>query len=118
MTEENQPTQEGLQAGYEQSDVNIPRILTIVAGIAIFLAVAFVVMNSVFIQSKENLYYEQVLKPGSKKLQQLHQREAEMLHSYAVVDSANNVYRIPIERAMKLEADEAFQRRKQSMGNN
>lgn len=114
MTEEQRTTQENVQAGYEKSDVNIPRILTIVVSIAVFLVVAFLVLNSFFIQSKEAIYYDQVLKPGSKALQELHNREAKMLNSYAVIDSANNIYRIPIDRAMKLEAEDAFERRVES----
>jgi len=117
MTEEKHSTQADLEAGYEKSDVNVKRILTIVVSIALFLVVAFIVLNGFFIKSREALMYEQVLKPGSKKLQALHEREAEILYSYGVVDSANNVYRIPIDRAMKLEAEEAFQRRVESTGN-
>lgn len=117
MTEEKHPTQSDLKAGYEQSDVNVKRILTIVVSIALFLVVAFIVLNSFFIQSRESLMYQQVLKPQSEKLQALHEREAETLYSYGVVDSANNIYRIPIDRAMQLEAEEAFQRRVESSGN-
>jgi hypothetical protein len=36
-------------------------------------------------------------------------REEEVLNSYAVVDSTKGVFRIPVEHAMKLMADEAFQ---------
>lgn len=119
MTEDQHtsPTQNDMNAGYEKSDVNVKRILTIVVSIALFLVVAFIVLNSFFIKSRESLMYEQVLKPQSEKLQALHEREAEALHSYGVVDSANNVYRIPIERAMQLEAEDAFQQRVNSSGN-
>lgn len=105
------PTDEDLQKGYELSDVNIPRILTIVTAIAVFLVAMFFLLNSFFIASKERVTYNKVLKPESKKLQQLRDREAEELHTYGVIDTANNRYRIPIQRAMKLVAEEEFQER-------
>jgi len=114
MTEH--PTQDDLRSGYERSDVNIPRVMTIVAVIAVFLVVVFFLLNSYFLASRENIRYEQVLQPGSEELQQLRERENEILHSYGVVDSANDQYRIPIERAMKLLAEEEFQQRIEESG--
>jgi len=116
MAEGEHPSQEDIQAGYEISDVNIRRILIIVAIIAIFLVLAFIFLNSFFISSKERITYQQVLEPQSKALQQLREREDTALHTYGVVDSSAGVYRIPIERAMQLEAQEAFQTRVQESG--
>ncbi len=100
--------------GYETSDVNIPRILTIVTVIALFLVAVFLLLNSYFLVSKEKITYEQVLKPDSKKLQELRDREAEALHTYGVIDTAQNKYRIPIGRAKQLVAEEEFRQRVQN----
>ena len=102
-----------LDAGYEISDVNVGKIVGLGAGIVVFLIIAFIVLNSFFIKSKEDLVYERVLKPGNPKLIELQQKEEKILNSYGVVDSAKGVYRIPIDRAMKLVAEESFNRRVQ-----
>ena len=61
--------------------------------------------------SKENLIYEQQLSTRSKTLRDLRATEEETLNSYKVLNADSGRYQIPIEQAMKLMADEAYQRR-------
>ncbi len=111
MAKDEHPTQEDIAAGYELSDVNVRRILIIVAIIAVFLVLAIIFLNSFFISSKERITYQQVLEPQSEALQQLREREDQGLHTYGIIDSSAGIYRIPVERAMRLEAREAFRGR-------
>ncbi len=108
--EENSLTEES-DSGYEQSDINVGKIVGLGVGIVIFLIVSFTLLNSFFIKSKDDLVYEQVLKPGNPKLAALRKQNDEILHSYGIVDSTKGVYRIPIDRAMQLVAEESFQQR-------
>lgn len=110
------PSQNDVESGYELSDVNVRRILAVVAIIAIFLAVAFIVLNSFFISQRDRIEYQEVLKPTSKKLRQLHQREQKALNSFALADTSQGIYQIPVERAMELEAQDEFQRRVRQRG--
>ncbi len=116
MAEERHPTKEDIEAGYEVGDINIPRILLFIGAVTVFLAISFVIMNGYFISSKERVYYEQVLAPGSEELQQLNEQADEQLNSYGIIDSSAGVYQIPIDRAMKIIADEEFEKRVQQSG--
>ena len=97
-------------AGYEKRDISVPRTLA-VGMLVILLIVGFlVVLNDYFISVTEEIKQEQVLAPQSATIREQLARDTELLNSYAVVDSSAGVYRIPIERAMKLMADEAFRK--------
>jgi len=97
--------------GYEKQDVNVGRMLIVTAMAIVFTLAVVLLMNEYFLYEKETIIDEVVLAPESKALRELRAREDRELHSYAVVDTTNGVYRIPIERAMDLVADEAFQKR-------
>ncbi len=112
MTEpgsEHPPTPE--DAGYEKRDVNVNKI--ILAGVisVIIIVVLVIVVFDQFTAVKEELVYEKVLKPESVALRELRTRETEELTTYKVLNEKDSVYRIPIERAMELMAEEAYQRR-------
>jgi len=109
--QQEQPVEETQSPGYETSDINVKKIVWLGVAIIAFLIVSFVVLNSVFIKSKEELVYERVLRPGNPKLQQLREQEHATLTSYGIIDSTKGIYRIPIGRAMKLEAEESFHQR-------
>ncbi len=114
MTEQGQhPIQEDLKAGYEISDVSKPRLFMVIAVIAVVLIIAIFVLQGYFIEVQERITREQVLEPQSEALQQLHEREQEALHSYGTIDTAQGIYRIPIDQAMRLEAQEDFRARTQ-----
>ncbi|MDH4155809.1 MAG: hypothetical protein OEW00_00840 [candidate division Zixibacteria bacterium] len=64
-----------------------------------------------FTAVKEEIVQTQVLSPQSVTLRELRAREAEEFGSYKLLDSAGSVYRIPIDRAMEIVADEAYRQR-------
>jgi len=102
----------GGSEGYEKRDVNPAWIITITLIAIGLLTVIGVALNEFFLISKEDQVYEATLKPGSAALRELHAHEEEVLNSYKVIDPAKDQYQIPIDRAMELMADEAFQARK------
>ncbi|HEX7343543.1 MAG TPA: hypothetical protein VF398_04725 [bacterium] len=94
--------------GYEKKDTSARGIL-IVALISVVIVVLSVILtNELFIATREELVDEMVLKPESAALRDLRAREAAVLFSYEVLDAEKGVYRIPIDRAMKLMAEEAY----------
>ena len=94
--------------GYEKKDTSARGIL-IVAIISVVIVVLSVVLtNELFIATREELVDEMVLQPESAALRDLRAREGATLYSYDVVDSTQGIYRIPIDRAMKLMAEEAY----------
>jgi len=97
--------------GCEKRDVSVNKI--IITGVIAVIVLIFVVIYLVdlFVATKEKIYYEAVLKPESTALRELRAKETDMLNSYGVIDSAAGIYRIPIERAMKLTAEEAYRDR-------
>ncbi len=98
----------GANAGYERRDVNIPwaLIVTAVIVIGIILSVAFV--DEIFVATKEQAIQEYQLVPENTMLRELRARETEVLGGYKLLDSQQGIYRIPIERAMQLLAEEAY----------
>ena len=98
-------------AGYETKDVNITKIVMFGLGGIALLVIIVVFVFDVFTTGREEAVYNAVLKPGSPALRELHAHEAEFLFSYGVVDATKGVYRIPIDRAIGLMAEEAFERR-------
>jgi hypothetical protein len=110
-TNSNSDAAHDSDVGYEKQDVNVGRMLLVTAAAIVFTLAVVLIMNEYFMYEKETIVQEVVLSPESKALRELRAREDRELHSYAVVDTASGVYRIPIERAMDLVADEAFQKR-------
>ncbi|MBD3166426.1 hypothetical protein GF324_07500 [bacterium] len=101
----------GDAAGYETSDTNT-RTIAITATIITLLIVIFVVfLNEVFVATSENIKYEQILSAENPRLRELQNIETEKLTEYAYIDSAAGVVRIPIDRAMKLYAEEDYKQR-------
>ena len=99
------------ETGYEKKDVNLRQIILGAVVIIGVIVVILVLLTRYFVIVKEAQVYDAVLKPESAALRELRAREAEVLNSYKLLDSANGVYQIPISRAMELTADEAFQSR-------
>jgi hypothetical protein len=97
--------------GYEKRDVNLTRIF--VYGVLGLVALTVVILFSLdyFTAVREEFVYEAVLKPESVPLRELRASEEEELNSYAVLDIEKGLYRIPIERAMELIAEEAYRER-------
>ena len=97
--------------GYEKKDVNLRQIILGAALIIGVIVLILVLLTQYFVVVKEEQVYDAVLKPESAALRELRAREAEVLNSYKLLDSAGGVFQIPIRRAMELMADEAFRSR-------
>lgn len=95
------------QPGYEKRDTNVTKLILIAIASVVFVTVSIVVLNEIFLAEKEMLLQEVVLSVESKELIKLHEREADELTSYKAIDSVPGRYRIPIERAMELIAQES-----------
>ena len=95
--------------GYEKTDVSIRSIILIAVAVIVAVILSLVVLNEYFLSVKEQIVEDMVLKPESVMLRDLRATEDEVLNSYKLLDSAGGVYRIPIDRAMELMAEEAFQ---------
>ncbi len=107
MTSEHHPQ----ASGYEEKDVNVRKVFIYgLAGILI-LIVLLVIMNEIFIASTDSHIYQSVLVPESPELREIRAQELKMLQGFRVIDEQQGVYQIPIERAMEIIADEAFQKR-------
>ncbi len=94
--------------GYEKKDVNAGRILMFVGLTAAILVVIIWLLSDYFTATTEEQIYEAQLKPESAALRELRAREEETLGSYKLLDSTKGTYQIPIDRAMKVMAEEAF----------
>jgi hypothetical protein len=105
----NQP--QGGNDGYEKSDLNIRKTLIATVIIVIFLVASVAFVDEIFVHEKEQIITDVVLKPVSITLRDLRAKEDEVLMSYKVLDLQKGVYQIPIERAMKLVAEEAYTHR-------
>ncbi len=92
--------------GYEKSDVNVLKVTIPSIVFMGIIGICLVGLDQYFLMSKERMYYNQVLKPESKDLKELHQKEMNILSNYKMVDKDHGVVQIPIERAMELEVSE------------
>ncbi len=101
----------GHDEGYEKTDISVPKTVVVALFVIILIIGFVVVLNEYFIAVREDIVYEQQLSTVSQDLREARTHEAEMLHSYEVLNADSGTYRIPIERAMELMADEAFEQR-------
>lgn len=109
-------THQNQTPGYETSDVNVTKVVAVSMVVVIVVLLFLVILNEYFIQVKEDLINEQVLTKESATLRDIRAREAEILNAYGVLDENEGVYRIPIERAMEVYSDRAFQERRDGSG--
>ena len=98
------------EVGYEKSDVSVPWITTIALIVIGVIVVFMIILNEYFLVTKEKIIDEVVLSNPSTALRELHAREEQELNSYKLLDSAKGIYQIPIERAMELQAADAYKR--------
>jgi len=99
------------EAGYEKKDVNVSKIVGYTIVITIFLVAILVFLNEFFIYSSEKMKAE-AANEISSKLRELRAVEEEVLNSYKTINAEKGVYQIPVEQAIKILADEAFQNQK------
>ena len=98
-------------SGYEKRDVSLSKVVLYGLLGIIVLVIALIFVMDYFTAVKEEIVYESVLKPESTTLGELQARETEELNSYKLLDAEKKIYRIPIDRAKKLMADEAYRER-------
>jgi hypothetical protein len=95
--------------GYETHDLSV-RVIVVAALISLlFLVVAVYVIDEIFQISKEKLIQDVVLKPVSVPLRELRSHEDEVLNTYKIIDTDDGIYQIPIEKAMEILANRAYQ---------
>jgi hypothetical protein len=96
---------------YEARDPKMGRIVLIGLGSVVILVVAIYILNEFFIISKNKLVEDVTLTPVSIPLRELRSHEEEVLNSYKILDSQQGIYQIPIERAMEIISNHAYQER-------
>jgi hypothetical protein len=94
-------------SGYEKRDVNIKSMILVGILIISFVVVSLIFINEIFMMEKEQIIYETVLRPESVTLQELREKENNVLENYKLLNDTTGVYQIPIERAMEIVAEEA-----------
>lgn len=99
-------------SGYEKRDVSAVKIILygILGVIAVVIVIFFI--WEVFSATRERLVQKMILEPQSAAIRELRARETEELNSYKLLDAEKGTYQIPIERAIELMADEAFQKKR------
>ena len=100
--------------GYEKRDISVARV-TIYGIVGVIIIVIVIIFGVDYFNAvTDRAVEEAVLKPQSVPMRELRAREIEELNTYAVLDSASGIYRIPIDRAMKLLADEEYRKHERS----
>ena len=88
-------------SGYEKRDADVRKTFFLIIAGVVILALILVGLTEFFSYEKDEEFYDIVLKPESKELIKLRERENKILNSYGVVDSLKGIYRVPIDSAMK-----------------
>jgi hypothetical protein len=101
-------------SGYEKRDIKAVPVIGYAIGIIAFLVVVILILNNYFMAAKEELVYNVYLKPESSEIRDIRAIDIESLTTYKCLDEKRGVYRIPIERAMQLLAEEKFKERLQN----
>jgi len=109
MTDTENKHQAPEDTGYEKSDVNVVKVIIYGLFGIIFIVAVLIFTWDYFTSVKESLVEDMVLKPQAAAIRELRARETEELTGYKLLDETGGIYRIPIERAMELMADEAYQ---------
>lgn len=109
MTENNNSNISGnVQDGYEKSDAKAGRLLVMAVVSILCVVIIVVFVSEFFIFESENIIQTAALEPESLKLREIRAHSENVLNSYGVVDEEKGIYRIPIERAIHLSAEESF----------
>ena len=103
-------TAASVEAGYEISDVNIPAIVIFAIFCLVTIVTSIFALDGYFVYYKEKLLQEARQYPNTELIE-LRSNEIEKLTSYGVFDKGKGIYRIPVDRAMELLAEEAFNER-------
>ncbi|MCB2212807.1 hypothetical protein KQI52_11915 [bacterium] len=99
--------------GYEHSDTRGRAIFIGLIASILAIAVVTVFLNELFIATSEEVIAAQVSSRVDPKLAEIRARSTRNLNTYEWVDSTQGIVRIPIDRAMELMVEEAYQERMQ-----
>ena len=91
---------------FEKEDVRIGPVIGITVVLIIVFITLLVFLSNYFIGSKEEMVYERQLKPESVSLKEILAEENEILTTYKILDPDKGIFRIPVEQAMKILAQE------------
>jgi flagellar basal body-associated protein FliL len=90
---------------YDDPNVAASAVIGIISAILLFVII--VVLQALFFSAEQSERERKVYSQSYQALQQLDASQLELLGSYSWVSEGDGVVRIPIERAMELEAAEA-----------
>lgn len=111
MSDERREVTSSAADGYEKKDASVAWIASITVLIVAVITVFAIGLNEYFLIAREKLVFDSVLSLPSSALRDLRAAETQALTTYKVLNADSGRYQIPIERAMKLMADEAYQAR-------
>ena len=103
--------------GYDRHEINVRWVAAIAIITLIVIAVSVVGLYEYFVYEKERQIYELILKPESEMLLEMRALEESTLTTYDLKPSVTGTYRIPIDSAIKLMAEENRQSTVTSGGN-
>lgn len=88
----------------ENSGIRISHLIYLV--IFVFTVFGLVFLAVIFTTPKDELAYKEVFKSETSELLNLKSEEEIILNSYKLLDPEKEIYRIPVERAIKIMAQE------------
>lgn len=105
--EEGLVSPEAVALGVQEEGIHVAPIMGVIGVISAFVVVAVIAMFQITNLEHTKVEMAAAAYSGYPELQQLRMDAAESLTQYGVVDEANGVYRIPVDRAMQLMLNEA-----------
>ncbi len=100
---------EEIKLGVEHEGVQASQIIGFVLAVAVALALSIVVLIQYFAITAGTVRFESAGLSGYPELQETRLQAIQKLSQYGAVEGASDRYRIPIDRAMELEANEAYE---------
>ena len=97
-------------AGYEKSDTKGKPVFIGLIVAVLILVVIIIGLSNLYTVTQEEIVYQNVLSQKNPRLGEIQAEETRILTTYAYVDSAADVVRIPIDRAMELMVNEAHRK--------
>lgn len=108
MAEQNPGAGKGPQGpGYERRDVNVRMIMVVSVIITLIFVIAIWLIYRVYQTTQEDLMRQEVVIPQEDSLRQARQEERAPLYERRLVDSAQGIYSIPIDSAIRLMVERA-----------
>lgn len=92
--------------GYDRTDINVRWVVSITIIVVSLIVISVFFLYEYFVYEKERQIYELTLKPESEQLLKIRASEDSTLTTYGPKDTITGAYRIPIDSAIQLMADE------------